>query len=603
VRRVLTLSLALGALLAVGSAHAQTPTERARQILREPAYPFCHDSNRYVRPQELRYCGYVDARSACPEFAQACDRMRTFEPSCSPPRDVGKYARPTRQILLLSLLTVVAFLSVLFVRAMARARREQKLVDRPAAAPATTELIPLPLATAGELFARALEAHRRGEHGAALYALYGALLRRLDERGVIRLDPAATPGDYLRQCRETEIQGPLRATTREVERVRFGGLAPTAEAFERLRPLVEPIVRTVTALVLMVALAAGTAGCGGLAGGFGGGGETSPAGHRAVRALLNSSGVSARRLREAPERVQDVDRVLVLDAAATPLDEDQWSAVLAWVDRGGRLLLAGGSASWPGSLGVSTLNSGFNGSVVRLADTVGGETVRVPGGSRALDAGEAGYSVASYASSGGAYAVWSVRNRGTVLLLAEPELLTNGGIAVGDNASAAVSLVRALAEHRPVYFVEDTVGAASNPLRSMERTGLLPVLLQGLLALTLFYLSVGRHFGTPRERTEVSRRAFTEHVRAVGALYARARASQAALRQYAALVLERIRERSGTGRTLRSEVIAARLGEQPAEVERVLHSLEQAQSASAPSVREEEHLALIKRLNEWYRKL
>lgn len=576
---------------------------RARQILRSRPYSFCHNERRVPRPADLVYCGYVDAQSACPEFARACEALaRTRTPSCAARND-GAGAATARMAYLVVIVAITTLLAVAFVRALLRARRAEALVDvAPAPEPQRPSALPLRVASAGEIYARALDAYARGDFRAALYGLYAALLRRLDERGEVRLDPAFTAGDYVRQCGPPELRAPLRDVTREVERVRFGGAQATADAFERLRARIEPIVRGLGALVAALALGGALAACD--EGGLGVGSvETGPAGHRAVRELLHHEGVRVLRLAEAPEDVTDVSRVLLIDGEAITLEDRQWTALLAWVGRGGHLVLAGGASRWPAALGVhQTFGPGRSTEFV-FVEAFGGLRVRVRPGTPTLGRPLPGYAVANSPEDDATYGALVILGQGQVLLLAGNELVTNGGIAVADNASASVSVIRSFARDRDVYFIEDPEAGSNNPIRVLVRAGLLPAVLQGLLVLTLFFVMMGRHFATPRDRTVERRRAFAEHVRALGGLYARAGASGAVLRSYAQLALDRLRERTAGSHASLSEAVAARVGEPREEVERVLAEAERAHTGAGTSAGEAQDLKLVKRLNDWLMKL
>ena len=85
------------------------------------------------------------------------------------------------------------------------------------------------------------EAERAAEAGRfrdAVLALYQALLERLQQQGLIRRDPAKTPGDYRRELRPHPR--PARGLERflqHFEPVAFGGREPDRGAFERVRAL------------------------------------------------------------------------------------------------------------------------------------------------------------------------------------------------------------------------------------------------------------------------------------------------------------------------------------------------------------------------------
>jgi len=70
----------------------------------------------------------------------------------------------------------------------------------------------------------------------AALALYQALLLRLDARGVVRYDPAKTPGEYRWEAMaHGEVARVLEAFLRGFEPVAFGGRELDAPGYERLR--------------------------------------------------------------------------------------------------------------------------------------------------------------------------------------------------------------------------------------------------------------------------------------------------------------------------------------------------------------------------------
>lgn len=79
-------------------------------------------------------------------------------------------------------------------------------------------------------------AAREGRFREAVLALYQALLRRLEAAGVLRYDPAKTPGDYRREARPHPVVARnLALFLRLFEPVAFGGREPDSTVFERLR--------------------------------------------------------------------------------------------------------------------------------------------------------------------------------------------------------------------------------------------------------------------------------------------------------------------------------------------------------------------------------
>ncbi|HEX2078152.1 MAG TPA: DUF4129 domain-containing protein [Longimicrobium sp.] len=90
--------------------------------------------------------------------------------------------------------------------------------------------------TAAEWEEEARRAAAAGRFRDAAVALYQALLLRLESAGVIRYDPAKTPGDYRREARrDPRAAGALTAFLRGFEPAVFGGRPLDGEGYERLR--------------------------------------------------------------------------------------------------------------------------------------------------------------------------------------------------------------------------------------------------------------------------------------------------------------------------------------------------------------------------------
>ncbi|HET6763336.1 MAG TPA: DUF4129 domain-containing protein [Longimicrobiaceae bacterium] len=91
------------------------------------------------------------------------------------------------------------------------------------------------------------EARRAAAEGRlrdASIATYQALLLRLDARGVVRFDPAKTPGDYRREARKHAAAGPaMGGFLRQFEPVAFGGRPVDGGSYERLRAAAEAAAR------------------------------------------------------------------------------------------------------------------------------------------------------------------------------------------------------------------------------------------------------------------------------------------------------------------------------------------------------------------------
>jgi hypothetical protein len=139
---------------------------------------------------------------------------------------------------------------------------------------------------------------------------------------------------------------------------------------------------------------------------------------------------------------------------------------------------------------------------------------------------------------------------------------------------------------------------SQNPITSVQRGNLAPAMLQLALVIILFFVYKGAHFGRPIDLGPVAsaalelagvagtvtvpnlgaappaRRAFSDHVRALGLLYGRTRAGRHALEAYGSYALDRIRERlklsGGKGLIAVAEEVAARSGRPLGDVMRVL---------------------------------
>src|SRR5262249_47562272 len=99
-------------------------------------------------------------------------------------------------------------------------------------------------------------------------------------------------------------------------------------------------------------------------------------------------------------------------------------------------------------------------------------------------------------------------------------------------------------------------------------------LLQLAMVALLFFAYRGAHFGRPVDPEAAHRRAFSQHVRALGLQYARRPASRPALESYGTYALERMRgrPRPGGSKSLLAvgEAVAARTQRPVADVMRLL---------------------------------
>jgi hypothetical protein len=174
---------------------------------------------------------------------------------------------------------------------------------------------------------------------------------------------------------------------------------------------------------------------------------------------------------------------------------------------------------------------------------------------------------------------------GHVVVLADDRLFTNIALTAGENGAFLISLFRAL---RPEVEICDawTGAGADTPLDTIASAHMTPILLQLLALLVAFFLWKGRAFGVLRDPPSFQRRAFADHVRALGMAYARAGASRHVLGLYAAWAIEKLRDRVPRGGRFGlaplADAIAARTGQPQGEVMRVLVEAHDAQKEAAP---------------------
>ncbi len=179
---------------------------------------------------------------------------------------------------------------------------------------------------------------------------------------------------------------------------------------------------------------------------------------------------------------------------------------------------------------------------------------------------------------GGLYAAdswWgeSGKPQGRVVAFADDRLFCNAALLAPGNARFVTALLAERGDR--VQFAGSVEGiVAQNPVTSVTRGRLAPAMLQLGLAALVFFLYRGAHFGRPRAETAANRRAFVDHVRALGLVYARARAGRVALEHYGAWATERLAERLRLGGSrklsLIAEGVAARTGRPVGEVMRLL---------------------------------
>jgi hypothetical protein len=144
---------------------------------------------------------------------------------------------------------------------------------------------------------------------------------------------------------------------------------------------------------------------------------------------------------------------------------------------------------------------------------------------------------------------------------------------------------------------DDGVSPPSSPIAALTRAGLGPGLVHALLATLVLFLAVGIRLARPKPSLTPTRRAFAEHVEAVGALHARTRNAPHALAAYARFADDRLRASMPRGGNDVPAFLASR-AKLPLETCQRLWARAMAAKAGAPPVGDE--LTVLKELSAAY---
>jgi hypothetical protein len=164
---------------------------------------------------------------------------------------------------------------------------------------------------------------------------------------------------------------------------------------------------------------------------------------------------------------------------------------------------------------------------------------------------------------------------GEVVILTDPYIVANGGIALADNAQLAINLV-APAQGR-IAFDEyhQGFGGGSRFIEFFAGTPVVAIFLQAGLIALVFFVSQSRRFARPVPAPEPDRRSKLEYVAAMAQLQERARAYDLAvesvykdLRRRASLLLGV--DNTSISRPELAALIAERIGSDAAEVDRLM---------------------------------
>jgi hypothetical protein len=520
---------------------------------------------------------HLRARQRCPALARACAaKEKTRDSDSASWSWLGDLAFWLVVVALVVVLAL-AFRSVIGAQRVA-GREVPARPDLPAD-PANAPRL------AGEtdvarLWARAEQAASRAHYDDAVAAVQGALIHALRISGKLHVSPAQTNGDYLRALRpEPALHGTARAVFRAAEGVQFGGAAASAQLYGELFERVRPIILHALAAAVLLVLAVGQSGC---AKSFGLDPDGDAHGLGVLTQVLTDQHTTVRRRVRALNVIEpEVTAIFV----TSEQPDEAWSKLLGWARAGGTLIIAQGSSPLAADAATHFTSRGYGGPLdlapgfepTRLElSVVAKHTLDLPPEKTPFDRTFAN-------AEGRPYVAARNHGAGRLIFFADPEFLENASLSVGDNALFAVSLLR-----RPGQVLELvgpwTGGGADSTLGAFRSAGLGILLVQLCVLGLLFAWHGGAAFGTRHDATTERRRAFRDHVLALGANYRRARATRFALATYGAWLIERLRDRLSPQQPIGlidlAGRIAARIPEPEAELVSLLVEARQAQEDS-----------------------
>jgi hypothetical protein len=578
-----------------------------RRALDDP-HGFCKNPDQDLGAQDEALCGLAEAAAPrCPGFAAACSvRSRTIrlpQPNRSAVSLLGSAITVTFWALLaLGAFVLLRSLVSWFMRRVRDSDQPKKSeADLPArvSGPASPPSSQAPEA----LLSQARELAARGAFEQAMSRALAALLRALEVSGALELRASRTNGEYLRQLHSNRpLCEDFRRVTGAVEAVEFGGQKASQGSFTELMERVSRVVGSVATLVLIVGSGL-CGGCGAVSpprGGMASTCGTGAAGYSALCEILGTKGATVRkRFRRVATIGADVRQIVVVEDV---LDVPEQRVLREWAAAGGTLVVMANFDRYVPGLKVHGAGDRCQGDLERVVQPEGSEPCTCPAGRLP--------GVAVFDSSGGGEAraccgglPVAVRTRvgtGAVVAMSDPRLVTNAALAIEHNGMLVGELL-APAGSAVELIGSWTSSASGLPVSAVIRAGLLPWLLHAALLCVAFALFRGAPFGTRRDIGLPARRAFVEHVHALGDAYARAHASRLILAHYGSWALDRLRIRvSASGQAKMSELataVAARLSLTEGQVMRLIVAVRASADEAHDSSDESEHLAVIRELS------
>ena len=571
------------------------PRDAVQSIFSSHQFPFCHETTYPLTPSEKAWCdlGAADNAKACPKLRAACQneagakQIELPEPFSLTLPELGLPVR----LLLWTLLGIgIGFLIFALVRHFLDHKTKDAIkTDAPDSADAqhAAELARQVETDVQRLLERARALAMAGDFRSAVGDAYGALLRRLEGAGVVRIEPDQTNGDYLRKVKQGRlaIAPGMAEVVGVVEVAQFGQRPVTRENFESVFARVTGLLAERMGLLLLVGLSllVGIS-CGQPRDDW----DHSPSGRAGVTDFLSKRGfkVHERLLSLAKISESTADQLVLLPGAS--LTKEDWAAVATWMQVPKHsLIVAGGRRELPSWIGMRVVEKrAAHADAVVLSDADakrwGNLRLRVPDANVVEGVASPKTQYQTILSrKQGAYAQvrWAEYSdseddkANPIVVLADDFLFRNISLLVDDNAVLLDRLLRDSGV--AIELAGDLTGlVAANPIQSVRRGRLGPALVQLTAFLLVFFLCKGARFGRPVAVETIQRRDFSEHVRAVGLHYARARGERLALGFLGAYVSDRLRERFRlrADRSLSglAEAVATRTGRPVGEIMRLL---------------------------------
>jgi hypothetical protein len=619
----LVRAVALAALLTVTRSSRAAPLDRgtaeadAQSAMTDGHYTFCASPGKPLSHRALQLCPLASEIEGCEGFANVCAEVKA--PIKAPSWWSESIAKMLGYVALaavwVAVLGAVVAIGFAIARLVLRAKQDEAVRD---------DLLPLvpvqgtepsleaALTTDAESLLRSARDHATaGRLDLALFTYLAAALRALDDRGAIRIARHTTHGEYVRGCREPGARPGLREIVRDVDVVRFGGEGATTEAVERAASRAAAIVHAVpgssmVGVATMVSLVLLLGACSGnlLRPG------ADPAGDDLLFDLLVREGATARHMTGSLASLPmtgEKGAAVIVDGEMTPMDDETKTHLVAWVEQGGVLVLAGNPDAWPKELWAKRAEGTSRDVHVETPCPPEDDACASPRRDHVRLARSAAMSwphdgplpASASLDSGELYGAVRPFEKGTVLGLASDELLTNAGLSVRGNAAGFVALLESL--EKTDFLIarpENGVAPPGNPFAGLVRIGLGLGLWHALAFTALLFLSVGTRHARPVPEPPPPRRAFAEHVTATGALYARARASGHALFAYARFADQQLRARAPRG-TSPALFLAQRAEADPKDTAELYARAMSARAEDGPT---NEDLLVLRRLSALFSK-